>query len=140
MTINELLAKASSRQSVQWAIECAEHVLPIFEGLCPGDMRPRAAIEAAKQFLAGTLTLKELNAAQAEAFCAHADVDSGMASHVAFAAYRAAYAAEEVSLDDEGSVEYANWAAWGAREATGGDKEAERRWQQDRLVEILGIA
>lgn len=33
---------------VQFACDCAESVLPLFEAKCPGDLRPRKAIQAAR--------------------------------------------------------------------------------------------
>src|SRR3990167_7615399 len=50
-----------------FAIDCAERVLPIFEAKYPNDQRPRQAIQAAKDFLAGKITQEELRAAAASA-------------------------------------------------------------------------
>ena len=38
-------------KAVQIAVACADRVLPQFEALHPGDLRPRKAIEAAKAWL-----------------------------------------------------------------------------------------
>jgi len=45
--------KLSDRVLREWALDCAEHVLPIFEARFPDDLRPRQAIEAGRGFLAG---------------------------------------------------------------------------------------
>lgn len=47
----------------EFAIECAAGALPIFEATYPADARPRLAIEAARGYLAGRVTLEELHAA-----------------------------------------------------------------------------
>lgn len=52
-----------------WAAACAEHVLPWVEEKVPNDMRPRKAIEAAKEWVNDEL--KMLDARKA-AFAAHA--------------------------------------------------------------------
>ena len=69
--------------AVQFAIECAEKVLPIFEKQFPNDKRPRKAIEAAKTG----------NAAYAEAAAAYAAYAAN-AAYAAANAANAAYAAE----------------------------------------------
>jgi hypothetical protein len=50
-----------------WACDCAERVLPIYERECPGDLRPRQAIEVARRYARGEATLEELAAARAAA-------------------------------------------------------------------------
>lgn len=61
-----------------FAVDCAEHVLHIYESNYPNDDRPRKAIDVARRFALGKATLKELNAAVATA---------------AYAPYTAAYTA-----------------------------------------------
>ncbi len=39
------LQDADHRLLAQWAADCAEHVLPFFEQVQPGDDRPRRALE-----------------------------------------------------------------------------------------------
>jgi len=84
------------KQAVSWAVECAESVLPIFEAKHTGDDRPRKAIQAAKDWIAGKIT-----ATQARAAAAAAD-----AADAAYAAY-AAYAADADAAD----AAYAAYAA-----------------------------
>ncbi len=53
---NWLLSRLMTHpQRVLWAIYSAEQVLDIFEKRYPGDVRPRKAIEAAKDFLSGKI-------------------------------------------------------------------------------------
>ena len=46
-----------------FAIDCAESALPIFEAKYPNDQRPRQAIQAAKDYMAGKITREALYAA-----------------------------------------------------------------------------
>jgi hypothetical protein len=56
----------SMRTASQLAIEFAAECLPIFEKRYPNDLRPRQAIDAARGYLEGTVTINELkNAAYA---------------------------------------------------------------------------
>ncbi|NUS91194.1 MAG: hypothetical protein HOQ36_02100, partial [Nocardia sp.] len=47
------LTDTDHRALARWAADCAQHVLPLFESCCPGDRRPREAIEAARAWAAG---------------------------------------------------------------------------------------
>lgn len=51
---------ATKEQNQQIAIDVAEIVLPIYEKRYPEDKKPREAIEAAKQYLAGHISLDAL--------------------------------------------------------------------------------
>jgi hypothetical protein len=42
-----------------WAAECAEHILHIFEDVCPNDNRPRQAIEAACAWANGEINMTQ---------------------------------------------------------------------------------
>ena len=86
----------------QLAIAFAEDVLSIFEKAYPGDMRPRKAIQAARDFAEGKIGIAELREKQ-EAARAAADA-------AAYAAARAAYAAADATAD---AAAYA--AAYAAR-------------------------
>ena len=50
-----------------FAADCAERALPLYEAACPGDDRPRAAIETARAFARDEATEAELLAAEAAA-------------------------------------------------------------------------
>ena len=45
----------SHRLLAAWAAECAEHVQPLFDAACPGDDRPRLAVEAARAWSRGEI-------------------------------------------------------------------------------------
>lgn len=78
-----------------WAADCAEHVLPFFEQMQPGDDRPRRAIEQARAWARGETTWTQArmdafdaNAAAREVFgaakeAAHAAGQAGAVGHVA---------------------------------------------------------
>src|SRR3990167_646278 len=87
---------ALSNILIAFAIYCAESVLPLFEAKYPDDNRPREAIAAAKAYMAGSITLKELknkrNAANAAAYAAAAYAAAYAVDANAYA-YAAAYAA-----------------------------------------------
>ena len=62
--------KWQKKDSVSLAIYCAELCLKNFEKVYPKDKRPRKAIEAAKLWLKGKMTDKELSAARSAAWSA----------------------------------------------------------------------
>ena len=100
-----------------FAADCAEHVLPCFEGRHPNDKRPREAIQAAKDFANGILSRGQLKIA---ADAAYAAANAANAANAADAAYAAAYAANAAN------AAYAAYAA-----------DAERQYQTEKLMEIL---
>ena len=63
----------SKRVASQLAIEFAEQALPLFEKRRPNDERPRKAIQAARDYLDGKISLEQLRASrQAGAAAAYA--------------------------------------------------------------------
>ena len=88
----------SKRIASQLAIEFAEQALPIFEKRRPDDARPRKAIQAARDYLDGKISLEELQACQSHAAAAAyaaADADAyAYAAADADAADAYAYAAD----------------------------------------------
>ena len=75
--------------NIKYAIFAAEFVIDIYEKKYPEDTRPRKAIQAAKDYLDGKITV---HAADAAANAAYAAADAAYAAADAAAAY-AAYAA-----------------------------------------------
>ena len=53
-----------------FACDCAESVLPIFESEKPDDLRPRKAIQTARDYAVGLATQEQLDAARAAAWAA----------------------------------------------------------------------
>jgi len=77
---------ADQQREALWAADCAERVLPLFEAAAPTDRHPRSAIEAARAWARGELSV---GAARAAAFAAHAaarDVEDTQARAAARAA------------------------------------------------------
>src|SRR6266536_4506456 len=71
-----------------WAASCAEHVLGLFESAQPEDPRPRQAIEQARAWVRGEVTMTQARAAGGHAMGAARDL-RGAARHAAYAAGQA---------------------------------------------------
>jgi hypothetical protein len=120
-----------------WAASCAEHVLHLFESERPGDTRPRAAIEHARAWVRGEVTMTQARAAGGHAMGAAADL-RGAARHAAYAAGQAA-AVAHVAAHELGAAAYAIKAVRAAApEGEGGAAgRLECRWQRDLLPESI---
>ena len=112
------------------ACDCTARVLPIFEAERPDDMRPRQTIETARRYAAGQATRAELDAAVAAARAAWAAWAAGAAGWAAVAAAVAAVWAAGAAV---AAARAAAWAAW----AAGAARAAERKWQEERLLEYV---
>lgn len=116
-----------------WAATCAEHVLPLFEAVQPADPRPRRAIEHARAWVRGEVTMMQARAAGGHAMGAAKDL-RGAARHAAYAAGQAGVVAH-VAAHELGAAAYAIKAVRAA--APAGDGHAagrlECRWQRDQL-------
>jgi hypothetical protein len=73
-----------------FAADCAELVLPIYEKHYPDDKRPRLAIQAARDYANGLITMEELEAARDAARDAATDAAWYAAREAAWCAARAA--------------------------------------------------
>src|SRR5256714_10883134 len=71
-----------------WAASCAQHVLDLFESVQPEDPRPREAIEHARAWVRGEVTMMQARAAGGHAMGAARDL-RGAAQHAAYAAGQA---------------------------------------------------
>src|SRR5438270_9582539 len=65
-----------------WAAACAEHVLKWFEAVRPDDPRPRQAIEQARAWARGEITMSQSRATGGHAMAAARDL-RGAARHAA---------------------------------------------------------
>jgi hypothetical protein len=134
------------RMLAEWALQCAEHVLPLFEEAQPDDARPRAALEVGRAWIRGELPMK---AAHDAAFQANAAA-RGMPDPAKFAALAAgqAVAVAHVAAHDLGAAAYAIRAAEAsaapdapdspvapddAADARARARLEERDWQRARL-------
>lgn len=121
------LSDADHRLLALWAADCAEHVLEQFERNCPGDLRPREAITAARAWVRGELPMVE---ARAAAFAAHAAARTAKDLAAVAAARAAGHAAATAHV-----ATHAPHAARYAQKAAG--TAAELDWQRERLPEQL---
>lgn len=128
-----VLTDADHRLLALWAAACAEHVLPLFEAARPDDPRPRHAIEQARAWTRGEVTMTEARTAAGHAQAAARDL-SGAARHAAYAAGQAA-AVAHVAAHELGAAAYAIKAARAAAPAGEGERAGrhECQWQRDQL-------
>jgi hypothetical protein len=160
------VSPAYLRAVVVWAADCAERVLPVFEGRYPNDKRPRAAIEATRRciddpsadnrqstaaayaaarsaanFAAAAANRAYAADAAAKAYAADAAAraaDAAADAYAAAAAERDAFAA--AAADDAAVDAYAAKAYAAAPRAAAdaaADLQTERQWQRARLIELL---
>lgn len=116
-----------------WAADCAQHVLPLFEELQPNDHRPRRAIEFARAWARGEVTMTQARTSAGHAMAA-ARALHGAARDAAYAAGQAA-AVAHVAAHELGAAAYAIRAARAAafeseRHVTG---RLECQWQRAQL-------
>ena len=116
-----------------WAASCAEHVLDFFESARPKDFRPRQAIEHARAWVRGEVTMMQARTAGGHAMGAARGL-RGAARHAAYAAGQAGVVAH-VAAHELGAAAYAIKAAQAAARA--GESEPagrlECQWQRDQL-------
>ncbi len=131
------LLDSDHRLLALWAAACAEHVLPLFEAVRPGDLRPRHAIGQARAWVRGEIRMSDSRAAGGHAMAAARDL-TGAARYAAYAAGQAAVVAH-VAAHDLGAAAYAIKAARAAA-PEGRGKEAGREecaWQRKQLPEAV---
>ena len=131
------LTDSDHRLLALWAASCAEHVLHLFESAHPGDPRPRQAIEHARAWVRGEVTMMESRAAGGHAMGAARD-KRGAARHAAYAAGQAG-AVAHVAAHELGAAAYAIKAARAAVPdgESGATGRRECRWQRDQLPEAI---
>src|SRR5438105_8452913 len=120
-----------------WAATCAEHVLHLFEEAQPSDSRPRHAIEQARAWTRGEITMSEARAAAGHAMAAARDL-SGAAREAAYAAGQAG-AVAHVAAHELGAAAYAIRAARAAASRDDRTEAGRRecRWQRARLPQQI---
>jgi hypothetical protein len=120
-----------------WAASCAEHVLHLFESAQPDDPRPRDAIEHARAWARGEVTMMRARAAGGHAMGAARNL-RGAARQAAYAAGQAG-AVAHVAEHDLGAAAYAIRAARAAAPPAESDAAGrlECQWQRDQLPEAV---
>jgi hypothetical protein len=118
-----------------WAAECAEHVLHLFEQAQPNDDRPRRAIELARAWTRGEITMRQAHTAS---FAANA-AGRGLAEAAKCAALAAgqAVAVAHVAAHELGAAAYAIRAARAAANDQDDAGQLEFRWQRERLPDTI---
>ena len=120
-----------------WSAACAEHVLGLFEQAHPDDQRPRAAIEQARAWARGKITMTQ---AREAAYAAH-DAARGASGAAKEAARAAGHAVATAHMADHelGGAAYAIRAVRAAAAADQRDEagRAECRWQRSQLPDAI---
>lgn len=131
------LTDSDHRLLALWAAAWAEHVLDLFEAARPEDGRPREAIEQARAWVRGEVTMTGARAAGGHAMGAARDLQ-GAARHAAYAAGQAG-AVAHVAAHELGAAAYAIKAARAAapRGAAETARRLEVQWQRDQLPEAI---
>lgn len=131
------LAKDNDHRALAiWAAECAERVLPLFEAERPHDRRPRAAIEALREFIAtGRFSMKVVREASLSAHAAARAVPDGPARYAARAAGQAV-ATAHVPAHSRAAALYAAKAIRALEPDDKAKVDREREWQYRRLVQL----
>jgi hypothetical protein len=131
------LTDADHHRLAIWAADCAEHVLDLFEQARSDDIRPRRAIELARAWARGEVTMTESRAAGGHAMAAARDL-RGAARHAAYAAGQAAVVAH-VAAHELGAAAYAIKAARAAASTTDAESagQLECRWQREQLPNAI---
>jgi len=117
-----------------WAADCVEHVLRIFSEQCPQDDRPQKAVETARAWARGEVTVGEARSAAVEAHAAARNATDGAARAVARAAGHAAGTAHMADHALQ-AARYAVEAAANFADEMATDRE--RAWQEEQLPKAL---
>ena len=132
-----MLEDAQHRLLAAWAADCAEHVLEFFSLQVPGDDRPRRAIEQARAWSRGEISMTQ---AREAAYAAHAAARAatGAAREAARAAGHAA-ATAHMADHELGAAAYAIRAVRAAAAADTRDEagRTECQWQRAQLPEAI---
>jgi hypothetical protein len=120
-----------------WAADCAEHVLDYFLAQHPDDERPRCAIEQARAWSHGKITMSQAR----KAACAAHDAARAATGAAREAARAAGHAVATAHMADHelGAAAYAIKAVRAASPADTRDKAGrlEGQWQRARLPEAI---
>ncbi|HEU0294617.1 MAG TPA: hypothetical protein VFR47_17890 [Anaerolineales bacterium] len=135
----ELVKKTDHKTLAVWAIDCAERVLPYFEGEFPEDHRPRQAIETLQVWIhTGEFKMAVIRRASLASHAAARDVGEDNAARSAARAAGQAVATAHVPTHSIGAAIYALQAIHRATDASDADAAIgkERAWQYQHLAEL----
>lgn len=137
--IAELVRKTSHTTLAVWAADCAERVLPFFEGAFPGDTRPRTAIEACREWSGtGVFRMAEVRKTALAAHAAAREVKEGNPARSAARAAGHAMATAHVGTHAIAAAIYAATAVRDAADPPDAEHATtrEREWQYRRLLAL----
>jgi hypothetical protein len=135
----ELVKKIDHKTLAIWAIDCAERVMPYFEGKYPGDRRPRQAIETLQAWInTGVFKMAVIRKASLSSHAAAREVGEDNAARSAAHAAGQAVATAHVPTHSIGAAIYALQAIHRATNAADADAAVakERDWQYGHLLEL----
>ena len=136
----ELVRKTEHKTLAAWAIDCAERVLPYFEGKYPKDHRPRNAIETLQAWInTGVFKMAGIRKASLASHAAAREVGEDNAARSAARAAGQAVATAHVPTHAIGAAIYALQAIYRATESSDANAvtEGERDWQYQHLLELM---
>lgn len=119
-----------------WAADCAERVLPLFSGRHRHDDRPRKAIDAARAWARGEVSVGEARAAGVEAHDAARDA-TDRASQAAARAAGHAVGTAHMADHAPGAIRYALQAVRAADRVQDAPDDGERNWQLEHAPEEI---
>jgi hypothetical protein len=122
-----------------WAADCAEHVLPFFETVCPSDDRPHKALEACRAWVqTGVFKMSEIRGASLAAHAAARDAKENAVACFAARAAGQAVATAHVPQHAFGAAYYALKAVAASDPVNAEVKIAEEQaWITQHLPENL---
>ena len=130
------LAPLDQKTRALWAADCAEHVLANFEQTRSKDRRPREAVEAARAWARGEITMMMARKAAVQAHAAARAARHPAAIAAARAAGHAAATAHSIR-HAIGVPAYAIVSAIATADSRDAVITGERRWQLARLASRL---
>ncbi len=132
------LSLENHRMLANWAADCAERVLTLFNQNNPADERPAKAVEAAHTWACGKISV---GAARAASVAAHAAAREADEPAACFAARAAGHAVATAHMADHapGAALYAIKAFKAMQKSQFSDSDiaAERAWQVEQLPEAI---
>jgi hypothetical protein len=135
----DLVKTTDQKLLAQWALACAERVMPYFENSFPDDHRPRIALETLKSWMkTGEFHMDVIRKASLDAHSAARDAGEDSPARSAAHAAGQAVATAHVPLHAYGPAIYAQQAVHRAATPEDAVRKAagERDWQYTELLRI----
>lgn len=132
-------SKADQVALALWSLECAERVLPFFEGVAPQDSRPRDALGTGREWVrTREFRMADIRAASLAAHTAAKDVQFDRSASSAAHACGQAVATAHVAQHAYGGAYYALKAIAASDFADGRERVfTELAWQSENLPDHL---